>query len=113
MFYPIKLDKMRNFRYDMRAIDRIEKAFGKPLMKIDELQDPSFLTVEQAATLIWAGLAHEDKDLTPDKVIDLVSEHSTQYEALKEMWKAFYESQGIEVKEETEETEVETDEKNE
>lgn len=113
MFYPIKLDKMRNFRYDMRAIDRIEKAFGKPLMKIEELQDASLLTAEQTATLMWAGLTHEDKDLTPDKVIDLVSEHSTQYEVSKEMWKAFYKSQGMEIDEETEKKEVDTDEKNE
>lgn len=71
-FYPIELDKMRNFRYGMKALHLIEKKLKKPVSKIDM----DNLTMEDAATLIWAGLQHEDKDLTPDKVMDLVDEHS-------------------------------------
>ena len=72
-YYPIELDKVRNFRYGMRAISLVEKKFKKPMAKIDM----DNLTMEDAATLIWAGLQHEDKSLTPDKVMDLVDDHST------------------------------------
>ena len=57
MFYPIKLDKMRNFRFGMKAISNVEKKLKKPIAKIDF----DSLTMEDTAILIWAGLAHEDK----------------------------------------------------
>lgn len=89
-YYPIKLDKMRNLRFNMRAIDRIEKKCGKPLMKIEGITD-GMLTMDETATIIWAGLAHEDKELTPDKIMDLIDEHSTLGEVTKEMWTALNE----------------------
>lgn len=72
MYYPIQLDKARNFRYGMKAISLIEKKFKKPMAKIDF----ESMTMEEMAVFLWAGLAHEDRDLTPDKVMDLVDEHS-------------------------------------
>ena len=33
MYYPIQLDKSRNFRYGMKALDLIEKKMGKPFFK--------------------------------------------------------------------------------
>lgn len=72
MVYPIKLDRERQFRYGMRAISLIEKKFKKPISKVDM----ESLTMEETATLIWAGLAHEDKELTPDRVITLVDDYS-------------------------------------
>lgn len=88
MYTPFKLDKVRNFKFGMRAIDRIEKELKTSVGKLD-LDD---LTMEQASIIIWAGLAHEDKDLTPDKVIDLIDEHSSLVKALKTMAEAFGES---------------------
>lgn len=85
MFYPVRLDKMRNFRYGMRALSLIEKKLKKPVSKID-LDN---LTMEDMAIMIWAGLAHEDKDLTPDKVMDLVDEHSTISAIAEAMSEAF------------------------
>lgn len=87
MFYPIKLDKERNFRFGMRAINLIEKKFEQPIMQIPGMKDGT-LTMEQYATVMWAGLAHEDSDLTPDKVMDLVDEYSSLPEATEVMWKA-------------------------
>lgn len=84
-FYPIKLDKMRNFRYGMKALHLIEKKLKKPISKIDMEN----LTMEDAATLIWAGLQHEDKDLTPEKVMDLIDEHSNLQTVLTAMSEAF------------------------
>jgi len=86
-YYPIKLDKVRNFRYGMRAIDLIEKKYGKPIMEIDGISDGK-ITMEDYATLMWAGLVHEDKELTPERVMDLVDEYSNIREVSKVMWKA-------------------------
>lgn len=85
MYYPIKLDKMRNFRYGMKALDLIEKKFKKPISKIDM----DNLTMEDAATIMWGGLTHEDKELTPEKVMGLVDKHSDLATVLTTMGEAF------------------------
>ncbi len=72
MYTPIELDKTRNFKYGMRAISLVEKKFKKPISQVDM----NNLTMEEMATIIWAGLVHEDKNLTSDRVMDLVDEHS-------------------------------------
>lgn len=72
-YIEIKLDKTRNLRYGMRAIDRVEKKLKTKISKID-MND---LSMEELATFMWAGLVHEDRELTPEKVMDLVDEHST------------------------------------
>ena len=75
-YVEIKLDKTRNLKYGMRAIDRIEKKLKKKISKID-MDD---LSMEETATFIWAGLVHEDRNLTPEKVMDLVDEYSNLQE---------------------------------
>lgn len=87
MYYPIKLDKVRNFRYGMKAISLIEESFGKPIMDIEGIENGR-MTMKDYAILIWAGLVHEDNELTPEKVMDLVDEHSSIAEVSKVMWKA-------------------------
>lgn len=94
-YCPIQLDKVRNLKYGMRAIDLIEKKFGKPIMAIEGIENGT-LTMEEYATIIWAGLVHEDKDLTPDKVMDLIDEHSSLVAVSKEMWKALNETFAVE-----------------
>jgi hypothetical protein len=90
MFTPIKLDKVRNFRYGMKAISLIEKALNTSVSKLDF----DNLTMEDTATIVWAGLVHEDKDLTPEKVMDLIDDHSDIQTAIETMGKAFNESFG-------------------
>lgn len=90
MFTPIKLDKVRNFRYGMRALSLIEKKLKCNVAKIDYEN----LTMEDTAVLIWAGLVHEDKDLTPERVMDLVDEYSNIQEAAKIMGEAMNEAFG-------------------
>lgn len=85
MFIPIKLDKTRNLRYGMKAISMIEKKFGKSVSKIDM----DNLTMEDAAVMIWAGLVHEDAELTTEKVMDLVDEYSDIQTILEAMGEAF------------------------
>ena len=61
-YYPIKLDKVRNFRYGMKAIDLIEKTYGKPIMEIDGISDGK-ITMEDG---------NAEKDVKPRRrVVDI------------------------------------------
>lgn len=95
MFTPITLDKTRNFRYGMKAFSLIEKT-----LKVKSISQLDFenLSMEETATIIWAGLVHEDKDLTVEKVMDLVDEHSSIQEVAEVMGKAMTDSMGNENK---------------
>lgn len=88
MFTPIQLDKSRNFRFGMKALVLIEKKLN---VKVTNL-DFDNLGIEDMATLIWAGLVHEDKDLTVDKVMDLIDDHSDMQTVFETMNKAFEEA---------------------
>ncbi len=90
MYTPIKMDKIRNFRYGMTAISKIEKKLKQPISKIDF----NNLTMEDTATIVWAGLVHEDSDLTPQKVMNLVDEHSNIKTVVETMGNAFREAMG-------------------
>jgi hypothetical protein len=85
MYTPVKLDKMRNFRYGMKALDRIEKTLNIRMSKLN-LEE---LSQHELSVIIWAGLVHEDAALTPDIVMDLVDEHSSIPAISEEMSKAF------------------------
>lgn len=78
MYTPIMLDKMRNFRYSMRALSLIEKSFKKPLARIDF----GALTIEETMTVVWAGLVHEDKEITPDGLLDIMDQHGVKFDDL-------------------------------
>jgi hypothetical protein len=84
-YVPIKLDKVRNFGYGMRACYLIEKKLKKPISQIDFEN----LRMEDLAVVFWAGLVHEDKNLTPDKVMDLVDQYSSLKEVSEAMQEAF------------------------
>ena len=84
-YYPIQLDKARNFKYGMRALDRIEKKLKTKIATLDM----DNLSMEETATLIWAGLVHEDKSLTVENVMDLIDDYSTLPEVAEIMNKAF------------------------
>jgi hypothetical protein len=89
-FTSIQLDKARNLRYGMRALDRIEDKLEKPLSEVSMNK----LTTKQLAVFIWAGLAHEDPELTPEKVMDLVDEYSDIKTVSEILGKAIQESFG-------------------
>jgi hypothetical protein len=78
MYTPIKLDKTRNFRYGMKALNLIEKKFNKNIASIDFEN----LTIEETMTIIWAGLVHEDKDLTPEALIDIIDNNGIKLETI-------------------------------
>lgn len=90
-YFPIELDKERSFKFGMKAIDKIEKKFKKPIMAIEGMQNGT-LTMQEYAFLFHAGLMHEDKDLTPEKVMDLIDEYSTVGKVSHVFWTAFNEN---------------------
>jgi len=94
MIYPIKLDRERTFKYGMKAISLVEKKFKKPISQVDL----NNLTMEETAVLIWAGLAHEDKDLTADRVMTLVDDYSNVTEVLNLAGEALQGAFGIKPK---------------
>lgn len=101
-YVPIELDKVRNFRYGMKAMSVVEKKFKKPISKIDL----NNLTMEETATIIWAGLQHEDKKLSVDMVMDLIDDKGNLREVMEAMAEAmnaaFGNVKGVEVSEKNE-----------
>lgn len=96
MYTPIQLDKTRNFRYGMQAISKIEKKLKKQIQQIDF----NSLSMEDTATILWAGLVHEDSNLSPQKVMELVDDHSTIKTVVAAMGEAFKEAFGEDLVEE-------------
>lgn len=60
---PIVLDKERNLKLDLNALEAFEKVSGKSLSDLGDGIDT--VTMKY---LIWATLLHEDPDLTPHDV---------------------------------------------
>lgn len=90
MYTPIELDKIRNFRYGMKAISYIETKLKMPIAKLNL----DGLTMKDTAIVICAGLMHEDKSLTPEKVMDLIDEKGNFIEVIETMGEAFAKSFG-------------------
>jgi len=66
----IELDRPRNLRYGMNALVKIEEMIGRPISKLENI------SIKDMRTIIYAGLFHEDKNLSPEKVGELIDEFS-------------------------------------
>lgn len=64
----VTLDKERTLRYTLNALAELEDALGVPLSDMEGLQ----LGMKQVRAFLWAGLIHEEKELTIEQVGDLV-----------------------------------------
>ena len=62
-FVKVVLDKERNLKLDLNALEEFEKVSGKSLSDLGDGVDT--VTMKY---LIWATLLHEDPDLTPHDV---------------------------------------------
>ena len=65
----LKLDKERSLRYNLNALALIEERYGDIQKAVVEAQNGKVTIVR---TLLWAGLVHEDKDLTEEQVGEMV-----------------------------------------
>lgn len=82
MYTPVVLDKARNFRYGMKSLALIERKFGKPLARIDF----GNMTLDEMCVILWAGLEHEDKELTPEKLMDIIDQNNIKLNPLLDMF---------------------------
>jgi len=70
-YVDIELDKPRRLRYDLNALCELEDRFNKPIMEL--LKDVGQnMSIKLVRTLVWAGLIHEDKDLTEAQVGEMI-----------------------------------------
>lgn len=81
----IELDKARNLRYGINALVRIESLIGKPITVLDL----NSLSMSDLRNILFAGLVHEDKDLTAEKVGDLIDEYMSIEEVAEKLGEAF------------------------
>jgi hypothetical protein len=73
---PIVLDKPRNLRFGMEAMIAIEDETGRcfPEVYRDLLVGAKTgkFSIKDFRNLIWAGLKHEDENLTPKQVSEIL-----------------------------------------
>ena len=85
---PIQLDKMRNIRIGTGAMMQIKKLLKKSIEKAD-LSD-----IDELLTVLMVGLNHEDKELTKEKLSELIDEHSDLETVIVAVSDAILESYG-------------------
>ncbi len=81
----LELDKARNLRYGINALVKVEELTGKSITKLD-LDN---ISMSDLRTIVYAGLCHEDKDITPEKVGELIDEYSSVEVVAEKMGEAF------------------------
>ena len=67
---PIELDKPRTLLFDLNAFAELEDKFGSLDQAFQKMQQGS---VKATRTLLWAGLLHEDENLTERQVGAMIS----------------------------------------
>lgn len=63
----IELDKERNLYFSLNSLEIIEELTGKTIDKLGE-----GMSISMLKAVVYAGLIHEDKALTPEAVGELV-----------------------------------------
>ena len=86
----IILDRPRTLRSGLNALAKVEDIMGKNIMGLDL----NNVSIKDLLAIIYAGLYHEDKELTVEKVGDLIDEHSNITEVAEKLGEAFTEAFG-------------------
>ena len=81
----IELDKARNLRYGINALCTIEELIGKPITTLDLNK----LTMVELRAILFAGLVHEDKSLTQEKVGSLIDDYTNISDISAKLGEAF------------------------
>lgn len=63
----VELDKERNLYFNLNSLEVIEELTGKSIDKLGE-----GMSISMLKAVVYAGLIHEDKDLTPEAVGDMI-----------------------------------------
>lgn len=67
-FVAIQLDKKRTLRYTLNSLAEIEDRLGVPLSEMGDMK----MTIKNVRVILWAGLIHEDPELTEQEVGNMV-----------------------------------------
>lgn len=62
--------KLRTLKLGSNAIVILEEMFGKPFTQIMQMD----MGLRELRAILWAGLRHEDKELTPESVGDMMDD---------------------------------------
>lgn len=79
---PIALDKERTLLYDFNAFIELEELYGDINKAFEGLEQ---LKMKPIRDMIWAGLIHEDENLTPKQVGKMLNMANVQEIATKIM----------------------------
>lgn len=71
----VELDKVRELRFTLNSLAEIEDRLGVPLSKMSEVE----LGIKSIRTMLWAGLIHEDAELTETEVGNMVDFTNLEY----------------------------------
>ena len=72
-YIDVSLDKPRKLRFDVNALDALERATGAPLGEMIGLLARGSMRCLKLS--IWQGLRHEDLKLSPDRVGELIQRY--------------------------------------
>lgn len=70
----IKLDRPRQLRMDTNALVLVEDLLDRPVTKLD-----TNMGFRELRVILWAGLRHEDKNLSLEDAGDLIDEGGFTY----------------------------------
>jgi hypothetical protein len=87
-FVEVQLDKKRHFRFTMNALEIIEDELGFGLHEMEGKN----LKMKEIKLIMWAGLLHEDPDLTLEQLGNMIDTENMKY-VQEQMGKAFEQSQ--------------------
>jgi len=73
-FEIIVLDKPRKIKFGYKGLLTAQVLTGKKVLEM--INDAAMIDVDVLSKLLYAGLQHEDNELTVDKVIELVDEYA-------------------------------------
>lgn len=75
-FVIVELDRPRKMRYGMNALIEIEETLGKKISEIFPQDNTQLVGFKELSIVIYAGLKADDKELTLERVGDLIDEYS-------------------------------------
>ena len=71
----IELDKTRQIRFTLNALAELEDKLGVSLSQLDNVE----MGVKQIRTFLWAGLIHEEPELSEEAVGNMVDFENIGY----------------------------------
>lgn len=75
-YTPIELDKVRNLKYEYEDLSLAEETLDMSINEILDKAQRGKMRIKEIFTLLWAGLVHEDNQLTVKKLMQIVNEYS-------------------------------------